>query len=96
MGTAWNAYDANKMSAGKAYGQALAEIAANDPRIVALTADLAKSTNTGIFGEQFPDRMFNVGIAEQNLFGVAAGLAKVGLATSILSLRALSTRWEEA
>ena len=78
MGTAWNAYDANKMSAGKAYGQALAEIAANDPRIVALTADLAKSTNTGIFGEQFPDRMFNVGIAEQNLFGVAAGLAKVG------------------
>jgi len=79
MGTAWNAHDANKMSSGKAFGQALAEIAKNDPRIVAVTADLAKSTNTGIFGEQFPDRMFNVGIAEQNLFGVAAGLAKVGL-----------------
>ncbi|MCQ2409772.1 MAG: transketolase family protein [Clostridia bacterium] len=79
MGTAWNAHDANKMSSGKAFGQALAEIAKDDPRIVAVTADLAKSTNTGIFGEQFPDRMFNVGIAEQNLFGVAAGLAKTGL-----------------
>ena len=78
MGTEWNAYDAQKMSAGKAYGEALAEIAEKDDRIVALTADLAKSTNTGIFGNKFPDRMFNVGIAEQNLFGMAAGMAKVG------------------
>ena len=78
MGTEWNAYDAQKMSAGKAYGEALAEIAKDNPNIVALTADLAKSTNTGIFGNKYPDRMFNVGIAEQNLFGMAAGMAKVG------------------
>ena len=60
------------------YGKTLAELAAKDPRIVGVTADLAKSTNIGLLGEAFPDRLFNVGIAEQNLFGVAAGLAKVG------------------
>ena len=78
MGTAWNVYDANKMSSGAMYGKTLAELAAKDPRIVGVTADLAKSTNIGLLGEAFPDRLFNVGIAEQNLFGVAAGLAKVG------------------
>ena len=78
MGTAWNVYDGNKMSSGAMYGRTLAELAAKDPRIVGVTADLAKSTNIGLLGEAFPDRLFNVGIAEQNLFGVAAGLAKVG------------------
>ena len=75
MGTAWNVYDGNKMSSGAMYGRTLAELAAKDPRIVGVTADLAKSTNIGLLGEAFPDRLFNVGIAEQNLFGVAAGLA---------------------
>lgn len=78
MGTAWNTYDANRLSSGAMYGKTLAALAKKDPRIVGVTADLAKSTNIGFLGEAFPDRLFNVGIAEQNLFGVAAGLAKVG------------------
>jgi transketolase len=44
-----------------------------------LTADLAKSTKIGAFQDKFPERFINVGIAEQNLFGVAAGLAKAGM-----------------
>lgn len=78
-GTTWNVYDANKMMAREIYGKVLAELGESDPRIVGVSADLAKSTNIATFGEVFPERMFNVGIAEQNLFGVAAGLAKVGL-----------------
>lgn len=78
-GTTWTTYDANKMASKEIYGRVLAELGEKDPRIVGVTADLAKSTNIGLFGEKFPDRLFNVGIAEQNLFGVAAGLAKTGL-----------------
>ena len=80
MGTSWNTYDANKMSSGAMYGKTLAELADKDPRIIGVTADLAKSTNIGLItqGGKHPERLINVGIAEQNLFGVAAGLAKVG------------------
>jgi len=78
-GTTWNCYDANTMSAKEIYGRVLKQLAEDNPKIVGVTADLEKSTNIGIFGKAFPDRMFNVGIAEQNLFGVAAGLAKSGL-----------------
>jgi transketolase len=62
----------------EAYGSALIALGAEDPRIVVLDADLSKSTMTGRFGEQYPDRFFNVGVCEQNLIGVAAGLASCG------------------
>ena len=80
MGTSWNTYDANKMSSGAMYGKTLAALADKDPRIIGVTADLAKSTNIGLITQdgKYPERLINVGIAEQNLFGVAAGLAKVG------------------
>lgn len=60
------------------YGETLAELGERNPRIVALDADIAKSTQTQIFAKRFPDRFFNMGAAEQNLICVAAGLATTG------------------
>ena len=61
-----------------AFGEALVELGATDPRIVTLDADLSKSTMTAAFAKKFPDRAFNLGIAEQNMIGVGAGLALTG------------------
>ena len=61
-----------------AFGEALLELGASDERIVTLDADLSKSTMTAAFGKKFPDRHFNVGIAESGMIGVAAGLALSG------------------
>lgn len=60
------------------YGKTLAELGEICKDIVVLDADISKSTNTFYFKEKFPDRFFNVGVAEQNLVGIAAGLATVG------------------
>ncbi len=78
-GTNWNAYDAATMTAREIYGRTLTELAKHDDRIVGLTADLAKTTAIVHFANEFPDRFYNMGIAEQNMFGAAAGLAKAGL-----------------
>jgi len=61
-----------------AFGEALLDLGAKDPRIVALDADLSKSTMTAAFAKKFPDRAFNLGIAEANMIGVGAGLAMAG------------------
>ena len=71
--------DSKKLATAEIYGKTLCELGEKDKRIVALTADLAGSTKIGDFKEKYPDRFFNVGIAEQNLFGIAAGMAKSGL-----------------
>src|SRR5258708_7274914 len=60
------------------FGHALVAAAESDPRIVGLTADLGKYTDMHIFSERFPERFFQIGMAEQNLIGVAAGLARTG------------------
>jgi transketolase len=60
------------------FGKALARIGAEKPEIVGLTADLGKYTDIHPFRDAFPDRFFNVGMAEQNLVAVAAGLARTG------------------
>jgi transketolase len=61
-----------------AFGEALLELGARDPRIVTLDADLSKSTMTAKFAKTYPDRAFNLGIAESNMIGVGAGLALTG------------------
>ena len=62
----------------EAYGAALAELGKKNPNIVVLDADLAKSTFSAKFQEQFPDRFFTCGIAEANMVGIAGGLALSG------------------
>lgn len=62
----------------EAYGEALVELGRTDSRIVVLDADLSKSTYSAKFAEVFPDRFFNLGVAEADLIGTAAGLAAAG------------------
>ena len=78
-GTNWNAYDASTMTAREIYGRTLAALAEHNERIVGLTADLEKTTAIKYFADKFPERFYNVGTAEQTMFGIAAGLAKAGL-----------------
>ena len=61
-----------------AYGEALVELGAQNKKIVVLDADLSKSTKTSDFAKVYPERFFNLGIAEQNLLGTAAGFAASG------------------
>jgi transketolase len=61
-----------------AFGEALIDLGARDERIVTLDADLSKSTMTVGFARKFPERAFNLGIAESNMVGVGAGLALTG------------------
>ncbi|KXG78095.1 1-deoxy-D-xylulose-5-phosphate synthase [Fervidicola ferrireducens] len=67
-----------KIATREAYGEALAELGEEIKDIVVLDADLSKSTKTSVFAKKFPERFFNMGIAEQNLMGTAAGLATCG------------------
>jgi transketolase len=65
-------------SAREAYGQTLVALGKENPDIVVLDADLSKSTKTSHFAREFPLRFFDCGIAEQNMMGIAAGLAASG------------------
>jgi transketolase len=62
----------------EAYAAALVELGRTNPNVVVCDADLSKSTYTAKFGKEFPDRFFNVGIAEANMVGIAGGLAHSG------------------
>ena len=66
------------MATRQAYGKVLVEIGAENPNLVVMDADLSKSTMTAEFGKAYPERFFNMGIAEQNLYGAATGLALSG------------------
>ena len=68
-----------------AFGEAIVELGASDPRIVTLDADLSKSTMTGAFAKKFPSRAFNLGIAESNMIGIGAGLALAGYVPFVAS-----------
>ena len=68
----------NKKPSRDGFGKALVEIGAENPNLWVLTADVSESTRTHWFAEKYPDRFVQVGVSEQNLAGVAAGIASVG------------------
>ena len=68
----------SKMNMRKAYGEALLELGRANEKVVALEADLGKSTMSNMFGGEFPERYFQMGIAEANMISAAAGLALTG------------------
>ena len=69
---------ADKMATREAYGKTLIELGKTHPELVVMDADLSGSTKTAGFAKEYPDRFFNMGIAEQNMYGAAAGLALSG------------------
>jgi transketolase len=66
------------MATRDAYGKTLVALGAEHPEIVVLDADLSRSTKTGDFKDVYPERFFNIGIAEANMMGIAAGFATCG------------------
>lgn len=91
QGFTWTVEDVNLISQTELWGEALVEVGKADPRIVALTADLGNSTKLRPFKDAFPDRFFNVGIAEQNLIAVAAGLAAMELVPVVCTYATFAT-----
>jgi len=79
------------------YGKTLVELGEKDENIVVLDADLSSSTRTGLFAKAFPKRFFNMGVAEQNMMGVAAGLAVSGktVFASTFAIFATGRAWDQ-
>ena len=79
------------------YGKVLAELGETHPEIVVLDADLSGSTQTARFAKIFQNRFFNVGIAEQDMMGTAAGLALGGMIpfASTFAIFATGRAWEQ-
>jgi transketolase len=67
-----------KKATREGFGQALVELGKTNPNVVVLTADLSESTKTEEFAKLFPERFFEVGVAEQNMIAIAAGLGTSG------------------
>lgn len=88
--------DVAKEPTRKGYGTALVELGTNDPNIVVLSADLTESTQAHLFAEKFPERFFQMGVAEQNMAAVAAGLGVSGKRAFISSYATFSPgkNWE--
>ena len=86
-----------KIATRNAYGQALAELANQHPEVVCFDADLAGATMSKFFLEAHPDRFFDMGIAESNMQGVAAGMAACGYKpfTNTFAMFAAGRSWEQ-
>lgn len=69
----------------KAYGELMCELAEKDSRLIVLAADVASSAGLSDFAQKYPNQFYNIGIAEQNMVGIAAGLAKEGANVFIVS-----------
>ncbi len=89
--------EVKKIATRESYGKMLAELGAEHEDIVVLDADLAGSTKTGVFQKAFPDRFFDIGIAEANMAGIAAGLAASGKTVfmSSFAMFASGRAWEQ-
>jgi transketolase len=74
------------------FGKALVELAANRPDIVGMTADLGKYTDLHLFAQAYPERYFQMGMAEQLLMGAAGGMAKAGLMPFVTTYAVFGTR----
>jgi transketolase len=87
----------NMKATRDAYGEVLAELGAENENIVVLDADLSGSTKTAVFAKKFPQRFFNMGIAEANMVGTAAGLAAAGKIPflSTFAIFAAGRAWEQ-
>ncbi len=88
---------AEKIATRNAYGKALARLGAVDPDLIVLDADLSGSTMTKFFAQAYPERFFDMGIAEANMVGVAAGLAACGKKPFVNSFAMFSAGrdWEQ-
>ena len=74
-----------------AFGEQLIESGKTNPNIVGVNADLGKATKLGKFGEVYPDRFYEVGIAENNMVGVASGLSEYGYKVFLASFASFLT-----
>ncbi|MCS7203397.1 MAG: transketolase family protein [Thermodesulfovibrio sp.] len=85
------------MATRDAYGMILAQLGSKNPNIVVLDADLSCSTKTVLFAKQFPQRFFNMGVAEQDMIGFATGLALTGKIpfASTFAIFASGRAWEQ-
>ena len=79
------------------YGQTLAELGDSNKNIVVMDADLSSSTRTSIFAKKFPERFFNIGVAEQNMMSTAAGIASCGktVFVSTFAMFATGRAWDQ-
>ncbi len=86
-----------KLAQRNYYGKALAELAKEDPKVVVMDADLAGSTKTSDFQKVCPERFVEVGIAESNMIGIAAGLAASGKTVFVSTFGVFATGrcWEQ-
>ena len=67
-----------KIATRQSYGEALVELGKENEKVVVLDADLSSATKTNLFAKEFPNRFFDIGIAEQDMMGTAAGFATCG------------------
>lgn len=88
---------AGKISTRAAYGEALCELAEQYPELVVFDADLSNATMTKGFAQKYPDRFFDMGIAECNMTGVAAGMSTCGFKpfTNTFAIFASGRAWEQ-
>lgn len=86
-----------RRSLREAYGRKLVELGHRRPDVVVLDADLSSSTHTFLFAREFPHRFFNVGVSEQDMMGMAAGLASAGktVFVSTFAVFAAGRAWEQ-